>query len=184
MLPSLALPCQDGFLLAHDVPVGVFFADYPLDAEQGNRQRWEGWANAMLLRAVAAPTLTPALLDRLGPERDGIARSYLHAVGWLSISPELIRPATAALVDVPPLDPQHLLTCLPRLPSGTIRADILALSERANLPPHVVWAHWSIADFMFSVKALIPEQSTVLGHGEHLTLVQRAGLAPDHPRGG
>lgn len=174
MLPDFRIPVTletaDGLrpkaVIARDLPLWAFL--YGGDPEKLHRP----WLDALLIRAVVEPRLSPELVARLGEYRTEPQLAYLLAVGYLEAddlakhaergwyvgrasevaswaAAELVvpEPTTQAVVGLPldaVMGPEHLET-----------AQLLAqISDRTHVPPHVIWRTWTVSEFFLTARVL------------------------------
>jgi hypothetical protein len=183
MLPNFLLPVTLGgapaFLLARDVTVAEFFHGFPNSAptmpcydketptaQHGITAALEGWADALLTRAVLNPTLTLDVVHRLGGARDQAVMSYLRTVGWIA-SGDPAPPARSLDATAPPAETHTWarmeaawIVSLPpftTVPVDNIKAALKLVASKCRVAPHVVWSEWNISSFIFDWRVLIQD---------------------------
>lgn len=187
MLPNFRLPVvlngAPRYVIAADVPTGVFFAGFPntvpltecFDREtaagkRGLQAGLEAWLDALLTRVVIAPRLTPELVHRLGDGRDELATAYLRAVGWAETEDGSAPELAGALLEPVRVEAEPFASraVLGALPESNIRRALRLLAKRAHTPPHVVWQQWFISEFIWSWRVLLTD-----------VLLDRDGFQPE-----
>jgi hypothetical protein len=126
----------------------------------------EGWADALLTRAVVEPALTLEAVHRLGQARDEAVLPYLRTVGWIT-GGESAGPARSLAPDAPPFDTHawaHLeaawIMSLPpfsTVPVDNVKAAIKAIAAKCRTAPHEVWTGWRISEFLFDWRVLMQD---------------------------
>lgn len=162
---DLGPPAGTGLLIAQDVPPCVLFYGHPdslpgtacwegfdQDRQRHEQAASEAWLTGVLTRVIVAPRLTPELVHRLGPARQGAILAYFAAIGWTRGE---VPPVTG---DMTVLDPgrvesdrwEHRLEALrPYMahPGPNLGAEIRLLAAKTRTPPHVIWREWAMSDF-------------------------------------
>ena len=164
MLPDLRLTVALGedlfYVTARDLPVALFFLNYPDPPErpgmseevraQAHAIAGRKWAGRVLARAIVND-LTPAQLRRLVVAAEDTAQRYLVAVGWAPGCPEderIYEPRWSAASS------QDLAQASVAAPAPKVGRALKLLSEQLHVPPHVVWTTWSAGEFCFSWRIL------------------------------
>ena len=183
MLPDFQLPIslagQPRVLLARDVTVAEFFHGFPNSApsmpcydketpagQHGVVAALEGWALALLVRAVVKPQLTLEHIHRLGGASASAVLTYLQTVGWIAgdqvgtparalLPPETIleretwrRLEAAWIASLPPFT---------TVPVDNIKAALKLVASKCRTAPHVVWTRWHISEFIFDWRILLQD---------------------------
>ena len=186
---ALTLGGQRWSLLGVDIPVAWFFLGLPPRAtdEGEDRRRYrlesDAWAESVMARGIyvaqgegAMGLLTPALVQRLGAQRDLVARRYLSAVGWLRPEDEhfIADDEEPPRVPVPEFSPPPgaFHRAVMTMPEPGIRQAIRDVAESSHVPAHTIWRDWLISEFCWTWRLLATERP-------EMRAINEAALAPN-----
>ncbi len=166
----IRLPAFGGEVRCADIPAAVFFDGHPDDlpfTDCWNAGDWsyqravvvgnQQWITAMLARAVVEPALTPETVNRLGGDREVLARGYFETVGWTPRDPDQIP------VDVRPAPRgtgrrrAFTFASLTALPGKNIRGHLKLMAMRTRTQPAALWA-LPISEWIFNMRLLADPQ--------------------------